>query len=579
MNRTEKFRRKRKLRLVLAATILVLAAGFCLLIFKGLNSLNIREIFNEASGPSSGHGYDAPEKNKKADMPVTAAVDNSSTVLKAQTVDPKYDPIANNFFSEIIKDKASLKEYKRDYNIIFGAAEDYSDIAGITCFRGNNYRNSPSYGYADIKEGKLEKVWFVKNGYIDIWTGVGWTGQPSIIQWDEKIKNKMNIVPIKKSKKGLKEIIYATLDGKIYFLDLDDGKPTRSPIDVGYSHKGSVVVDPRGLPLLYAGQGIPDKAGKKVPIGYRIFSLLDQRILHFINGYDPDAFRHWGAFDSGALIDKRTDTLIECGENGILYTVRLNTSFDLEKSNISIKPDMVKYRYRSPISTKIGTENSPVIYRNYIYFADNSGLLQCVDLNTLKPVWIRDVSDDTDSTMVLEEVKSESEVYLYTACEIDRQGKNGFSYIRKINAYTGELVWEKPVKCSYDQHTNGGALASPVLGKNDIKDLVIYNIAKTGKKNNGSKLLALDRKTGKEIWVVDLPYYCWSSPVDIYTRDGKSYLIVCDSGGYMNLFEGISGKKLDSIPLEANIEASPAVFENMIVVGTRGQKIWGIRVK
>jgi len=47
----------------------------------------------------------------------------------------------------------------------------------------------------------------------------------------------------------------------------------------------------------------------------------------------------------------------------------------------------------------------------------------------------------------------------------------------------------------------------------------------------------------------------------------------------MNLIEGKSGKILDKIPLGGNIEGSPAVYDNMIVVGTRGQQIYGIRIK
>ena len=292
---------------------------------------------------------------------------------------------------------------------------------------------------------------------------------------------------------------------------------------------------------------------------------------------DPDKFRFWGAFDSGALIDAKTDTFIQCGENGILYSGKLNTSFQLDNNTITIHPELVKYRYRSPISSKIGIENSPVIYKNYIYFADNSGLFQCVDLNTLKPVWVRDVIDDTDSTTALEETASG--VYLYTANEVDHHQKSGASYIKKLDALTGNLIWEKKIPALYDSHTNGGALASPVLGKHDISDLVIYNIAKTDMKTNGSTLIALDRETGKEKWKVNMKFYSWSSPVAIYTKEGKSYLIACDSGGYMNLFEGTTGKKLDSLPLEANIEASPAVYDDMIVVGTRGSKIWGVRIK
>jgi hypothetical protein len=483
-----------------------------------------------------------------------------------------------NFFSEVFVQMKHVDNYKRKYNIEFPNSGEYSALEGVTCFRGNNYRDSASYGTVDIKEKKLEKVWFIKNGKIDEWSGTGWNGQPAIVKWSNDVKNIMNINPAKKKKADLKEVIYATLDGNIYFLDLDDGKPTRNPIRTGVPHKGSVAVDPRGYPLLYAGQGIPEVAGKKVPIGYRIFNLINQKQLYFINGMDPDAFRYWGAFDSGALIDAATDSFIECGENGIIYSGKLNTSFKLESKSISIRPDLVKYRYRSPISKKIGVENSPVIYKNYIYFADNSGLFQCVDLNTLKTVWVRDVVDDTDSSTVLEE--TDNGVFLYTANEVDHHGNQGASYIKKLDALSGKLVWEKRMECHYDSHTNGGALATPVLGRNDIGNLVIYNIAKTNiNNNNGSTLIALNRNDGTVKWKVNMKYYCWSSPVAVYSKDGKSYIIMCDSAGNMTLFEGATGKTLDVIPLEANIEASPAVYDNMIVVGTRGCKIWGIKIK
>jgi len=301
-------------------------------------------------------------------------------------------------------------------------------------------------------------------------------------------------------------------------------------------------------------------------------------MLYFINGYDKYAFRRWGAFDSSAVIDAKTDTLIEAGENGILYTAKLNTEYDPDNGTISINPEFANYRYKSSISKRLGIENSPVVFKNYVYFIDNSGLLQCVDLHTLKPVWARNVSDDTDSSPALE-VESETEVSLYTACEVDHQGSGGLSYIRKIDAFTGNLIWEKAVECTYNSSNNGGALASPVIGKSDIDDLVIFNIAKTGKTKTSGRIFALDKKSGKEAWTVDLDYYCWSSPVDVYTRDGKSYLIVCDSVGNVNLFEGKSGKLLDTVNLGANIEASPAVYDNILVIGTRGQKIFGIKIK
>lgn len=503
---------------------------------------------------------------------------------KPAAITPLDTPILNNFPAktvfdyQIIDNNNLVKDYKGKYDIRFGKPSEYSTLEGITCFRGNNYRNSAAFGFADISMKKLEKVWSKKIGYIDTWTGVGWNGQPSIVKWSDEAKKIMNLYAARKAKSNLREVIYATLDGNIYFLDLEDGKATRPLINVGYPHKGSVTIDPRGYPLLYAGQGIDEKAGKRVPIGYRIFSLINNKQLFFINGFDKLALRKWGAFDSTPLIDGGNDLMIEPGENGILYTVKLNTDYRPDKGTISIKPYMTGYRYKSPKKNTLGTENSAAIYKNLAYFADNSGTFQCVDLNTLRPVWIRDVTDDTDSTTVIDEI-SESEVYVYTACEIDKQGSGGSCFIRKLDAFTGRLVWEKAYKCRYDKNTNGGALASPVLGKKDIENLVIYNIAKTGSAKNGGRLVALDKSTGNETWSIDLKYYCWSSPVDIYTKEGKSYIIACDSAGFMYLIEGKTGAVLDKLPLEANIEGSPAVYDNMIVVGTRGRKIWCVKVK
>lgn len=504
----------------------------------------------------------------------TIAVDESIVKLP---IDKECFPDIYKFKWDVEKDTKIIAPFSRDYNINFGSPEEYSDVDGITAFRGNNYRNSASFGFTEVNEGKLEKLWSSNIGFIDIWTGVGWTGQPAIVKWNEKVKKIMNIYPAKKSKKDLKEVIYATLDGNIYFYDLDDGLPTRDPIKVGYPHKGSLSVDPRGYPLLYAGQGIEQVGGKPVPIGFRIYSLIDQKLLYFINGYDPFALRSWAAFDSNCLIDKNTDTLIEYGENGILYSGKLNTRFDINKGSISISPDLIKYRYTHSNAVQLGVENSPSIYKSNIYFADNSGMFQCVDLNTLTPVWARNINDDTDSTSAIEEV-SEEEVYLYTACEVDKQGDTGFSFVRKINALTGSLIWEKKYQCLFDSYTNGGTLASPVIGRNQIDNVVIFNIAKTGSKSGG-KLVALDKKTGKEVWSRNLRYYCWSSPVDVYSKDGRAYLIVCDSGGFMSLLDAATGKTIDQVSLGANIEGSPAVYNDMVVVGTRGQKIWAVRIK
>jgi len=92
-------------------------------------------------------------------------------------------------------------------------------------------------------------------------------------------------------------------------------------------------------------------------------------------------------------------------------------------------------------------------------------------------------------------------------------------------------------------------------------------------------LVALDKNDGEEIWRIELKNYSWSSPVDIYDEDGIGYIIVCDSVGNMLLIKGSNGEILDKVNLGSNVEGSPAIFKDMVVVGTRGQKIYGIKIK
>jgi len=363
------------------------------------------------------------------------------------------------------------------------------------------------------------------------------------------------------------------MDGVIRFLDLDDGTPTRDAIDTGTPIKGSVAIDPRGYPLLFYGQG----AYNDRPLGYHIMSLIDSSELLFINGDDPFSHRFWRSFDSNALVDSSTDTLVVAGESGILFTMKLGVEYDRGAGTISIAPTIVKYRYTTPLSPELGTEGHTVGFSHYIIYADNSGLVQCLDLNTMTPVWLRDCTDDTDSTPLLD-LEERGGVSVYTACTVDKQGPGGRSYIRKLDAETGELIWEHSYPCLHDPDTNGGALASPVLGRGDIDGGVIFFIAKVSTGQGGGVLVNLDKATGEVIWETYFPSYGWSSPVDVYTTEGKCYLIVCDASGNMFLLEGSSGDVVGRISVGSNVEASPAVFGNKVVVGTRGQQIFCIEI-
>lgn len=484
---------------------------------------------------------------------------------------------------EIISKGTVVDSYERENPIHFGDGIDYSSLEGIITFRGDNYRSGATYGTAAVNKETLSLDWRTGTASLNGWTGSGWTGQPLIVRWDDKTKSIMNLYDSKKHKDNLTEIIYATLDGNIYFCDLDDGSYTRDPIYIGMNFKGAGALDPRGYPLLYVGSG--DYIGGSSPRMY-IISLIDGKILYQKSGNDAFSHRSWCAFDSSPLVDAETDTLIWPGESGVLYTIHLNTQFDSDAGTISIQPEeIVKTRYatnRSNAGTYWhGYEASAVIVERYLYISENGGMFYCIDLNTMSLVWAQDTQDDSNSTPVFE-WGEDGTGYIYTAPSLHwtaRQDKGNIS-IYKLNAQTGEIIWEVPYDCYTVSGVSGGVQATPLLGKpgTDLEGLIVYTVARTPNYYNGV-VVALDTQTGEVVWKYDLNNYAWSSPTAIYTDNDKAYVIIGDSAGYLHLLDGATGNHLYALSLGSNIEASPAVFENMIVVGTRGQLICGIKIE
>lgn len=553
-------------------TVIVLAlTAFCFARYKSVEKA--------LAGPTEPTATAAPTQ-KPTDAPTDAPTEPEPTFTPEKT--EKSDPASWNIRWEIISGGKIITSYQRPEAISFGKPEDYFALPGISTFRGNNFRNSPYYGSANITEETLTKVWTSKIGSLNGWPGSGWTGQPLIIKWDAKTKAIMNLYKEKKAKEDLVEVIYATLDGNIYFYDLDDGSYTRDPLYLGMNFKGAGSIDPRGYPIMYVGGG--DYINGTTPVCY-IISLIDGKVL-FERSDDPFTQRSWTAWDSSPLVDAETDTLIWPGESGILYTYKLNTSYDADKGTISVKPEeTVKIRYgtgRSNASTYwIGFEPSAVIVDRYLYISENGGMFYCIDLNTMELVWAQDTRDDSNSTPVFEWDGTDGG-YIYTAPSLhwtSSSGGTGYICVYKLNAKTGEIVWEHRFDCHTVSGVSGGVQATPILGKKGtaLEGLVIYPIARTPNVWDG-KLVAFDTKTGDIVWELSMDNYAWSSPLPLYGDDGSAHIVICDSAGLMQLVDA-KGKVVDSVNLGSIVEASPAAYNNMIVVGTRGELICGVKVK
>ena len=195
-------------------------------------------------------------------------------------------------------------------------------------------------------------------------------------------------------------------------------------------------------------------------------------------------------------------------------------------------------------------------------------------------IWSQDTRDDSNSTPVFEWNGLDGG-YIYTAPSLHWTNKNGAGYIciYKLDAKTGEIVWEYRYDCNTIEGVSGGVQSSPLLGQpgTQLEGLILYTVARTPGVWDG-KLVALKTETGEVAWEISMDCYTWSSPVAVYDENGNAYIIYSDCIGSTFMVD-CNGNRLSKISLGSNIEASPAVFNNMLVVGSRGQTIFGIKIQ
>lgn len=487
----------------------------------------------------------------------------------------------------IMVDGEVVEEYENQYDILFDLPERYAQIDGVVTFRGDNFRSGAAYGTANVSSKSLSVVWKNSTGGLADsdgfnWTGSGWTGQALVAKWpDATRKNMTAMYDWAREKKDLVEVIHATLDGYVHFYELSTGEKTRDALFLGFNFKGAGALDPRGYPILYVGAGVDSSA--KGSARALVVNLLDNSIMFEFGKNDGFADRGWYMFDSSPLVSADTDQLIYPGESGILYIIHLNTKYDEANGTLSVDPDnIVKWKYKGTRTGSkywLGVESSAAIINHYAFLADNGGNLMCLDLNTLKLVWVQDILDDTNCSPVVSIEDGHPYIYISTSFHMGwRSSSKAEIPIFKIDAETGEIVWKTSYECYTVSDLSGGVQGTIAVGKNKLSDMIFVPVARTPGAGSGT-LVALRKDTGEKVWERETSVYSWSSPVDFYDKDGNGYLAYCNTGFNLYLIDGKTGDVLDQMNLGGNIEASPVVYNSYIVVGTRANRTYCVEVK
>ena len=518
------------------------------------------------------------------------------------TADPDASP--DLITTTIIYDGSKKqKEYMRAAKALIHMpdGDDYTmKKIGVLTFRGNAFRQNAAVGEVE-SASELTEIWQVEagssRGASQTFYGYEWTGQPAIVKWSTQVRAASNIDEEKKSKSALREVIIAGVDGVIRFIDLEDGTLTRSAINLGYPMKGTPSLHPAGYPYMNVGQYTRKMKVKTGKIGLRQYNLYNQKELNLIDGLDGKMHRginKYGSFETSSLIDRTSDTMITLGTNGLLYLTSLNTEFDYQAGTLKVTPGSIVMASRAKGEKKdemVAVESSHAMYDRYVFYADMGGILRCVDTNYLKPVWAVNTGDAVMAAVALD-LNGTDGLDLYTANMLSNRKKGG-AQIRRYDALSGKEIWTVEIGVAKNTKTKEdvGVKASPVIGQKDLDDLVFFTV--TGLDAEGRSLLgvsedtkaalvALDKDSGTIRWVKGLSDRSESSPVAVYDKEGHGWIIQCAEDGTILLLEGRTGEQQAELQVEGKIKASPAVYNDIMVIGTTGKGtefVYGIRIR
>ena len=478
-------------------------------------------------------------------------------------------PLPDTTFSSVDSLEIEIEVYDSVHDGTLNDLHDaFADAPGYFTFRGNSYRNADFGGKVTGRPSRIVKDWVFETREdfrptpLGTWGGgVGWTGQPLYVHWpDSLVERFKRESPALTPDFAPEEIIAVSLCGDAYFINFATGKASRQPIDLGNPTKGTPCLDPTFNGNLYVGQAV----AREMPVGQTAHNLFTHKCIYSAE-IDKKSWRNWHTSDSSPIV--AGGFLFWPSEDGDLYKYRIAPDGTMTKHSV--------LRYKVKGGTGPGVESSMVIYRNYGIFGDNQGNVLCVNLNNMKPVWRYNNHDDIDASIVLD-IENDKPV-IYVTCEVDRQGHTGLCHIAKLNALNGTSLWKHDIPCNRQEigtkHFDGGVYSTPLLGKGNCQGRIYMSVCQI---DNGKQahFIALDTKTGNEIFRIPLQYFAWSSPVAFYNEKQELFIFTGDSSGNGYLIDGATGEVLFTEHMANNFESSAVVIGNSMVIGSRGKEIY-----
>jgi outer membrane protein assembly factor BamB len=429
-----------------------------------------------------------------------------------------------------------------------GFRQPYPDaeVEGLLTFRGNPSRSY--YGVGPVPQAPVELHRFpdepmcresVNLGETKVWCGMGWTGQPLIVEREDR-----------------RWAIFGGYDGHVHFMDALTGERILPDVATGDIIKGTPTVDPEGFPLVYTGSRDDllrviafDRPGQA-----EVLWTLDSESRGPVLWNDD--------WDSSPIV--LGDYLVVGSESSRFWVIKLNRRTDAA-GLVQVAPQVVftDEAWDQEVLAANGdevasVESSVAVYGDTVYFGTSAGLILGYDLSAVptggqpQRVFRFYTGGDNDASVVVDD-----EGFLYVAGQYDRP----LPRAREVGQLT-KLDPRNPVQPIVWKVDDATAVKGGIYGTPGITDDTVY----VG--TNGGRLLGVDRATGAIRWERRLPPPVWGSPVIV-----DDTLLIGDCDGFFHAFD-VSNPALPpvekwTIDLGGCIEATPAVWKGRIYLGTR----------
>jgi len=180
------------------------------------------------------------------------------------------------------------------------------------------------------------------------------------------------------------------------------------------------------------------------------------------------------------------------------------------------------FSYNAPGTVRFpGTRSVPVIDGNYVYSCGHNGDLYCIDINTHKAVWNKNIWNDFGGgaipTWAITQCPLVYDNLVILASQAPEAGVVAYDKI------TGDLKWATPP-------LGGVGYVSPAVVKVGEEDHVVMITASRGRGPNqsGGNVVGMDPHTGKVLW----KYTNWNCMIPVPSAfdagEGKVLIV----GGY-----------------------------------------------